>query len=53
MGADEGLAARRPESSNNSKAFFLCVSKIPLEDLATSNPKKYFNSPRTLIQNLE
>ena len=53
MGVDEGLAARRPESSNNSKAYFLCDSRMPFEDRATSKPKKYFNSPRSLIRNRE
>jgi hypothetical protein len=48
-GVEGGLAPKNPVSDKRSKQYFLWHKKIPLDECATSNPKKYFNLPKSLI----
>lgn len=44
-----GLYPRNNESTNRSMQYFLWKIKIPCLECATSNPKPYLSTPRSLI----
>jgi len=50
IGKLAGLAPEKPLSVSTSKAYFLWQRTIPLADLATSMPRKYFNSPKSFTR---
>ncbi|KAM7465090.1 hypothetical protein LguiB_012652 [Lonicera macranthoides] len=51
MGVSDGLHPLIPVSDNKSKIYFRCDTTIPLFERATSIPRKYRRSPRSLISN--
>ncbi|KAM7466158.1 hypothetical protein LguiB_013720 [Lonicera macranthoides] len=51
MGVSDGLHPLIPVSDSRSRIYFRCETTIPLFERATSIPRKYRRSPRSLISN--
>lgn len=49
MGKAAGLQLEKPLSYRISKAYLRWHKVMPLADLATLIPRKYFNSPKSFI----